>query len=100
MTKKQKGKRVPPLQNEDVTGMTDAKQEAAIQASGRDPQRSDAAREFLDEQREQADETEHAGPAQPQADGDSRDEHAGIRPHGSAAPATQLEEHWDPGRRR
>lgn len=97
MSKKKKGKSVPPLHNEDVTGLTDPKQEAAIRESGRTA-RSDAAHELLDEQRKQADATERSGPARPQADGDSRDEHAGIQPRGSAK-HTELEEHWDPGRR-
>jgi hypothetical protein len=99
MSKKQKGKSVPPLQNEDVTGLTDPKQEAAIRESGRAPRRSDAARELLDEQRKQADATERSRPAQPQADGDSRG-HAGVQPHGASAKDTELEQHWDPGRRR
>jgi len=98
MTKKQKGRSAPPLQNENVTGMTDPKQEAAIRESGRAPRRSDAARELLDEQRKQADATEHSGPAQPQADGDSR-EHPGIQRRGSSAKETEVEQHWDPGRR-
>lgn len=48
---------VPALQNEDVTGMTEEKQEAVIRESGRAP-RSRAAEEFYEEQNEQAAETE------------------------------------------
>jgi hypothetical protein len=44
---------VPALQNDDVTGMTEEKQEEIIQRSGRAP-RKDAAEEFYDEQGEQA----------------------------------------------
>ena len=48
---------VPALQNEDVTGLTDEKQDEVIRESGQAPRRR-AAEEFLDEQREQAAETE------------------------------------------
>lgn len=44
---------VPALQNEDVTGMTEEKQEEVIRESGRAP-RDKAAKEFYDEQEEQA----------------------------------------------
>ncbi len=49
-------KGVPALQNEDVTGMTEEKQEEVIRESGRAP-RKRAAEEFYEEQREQAGET-------------------------------------------
>jgi hypothetical protein len=52
MTKKA-AEGVPALQNEDVTGMTEEKQEEVIERSGRAP-RKDAAEEFIDEQAEQA----------------------------------------------
>lgn len=48
---------VPALQNEDVTGMTEEKQDEVIRESGRAPRRR-AAKEFYDEQGEQAAETE------------------------------------------
>jgi hypothetical protein len=51
------GKGVPALQNEDVTGMTEEKQEEVIRESGR-ARRSRAAEEFYEEQNEQAAETE------------------------------------------
>ena len=44
---------VPALQNDDVTGMTEEKQEEVIRESGRAPRRR-AAEEFYDEQQEQA----------------------------------------------
>jgi len=50
------GEGVPALQNEDVTGMTEEKQEEVIRESGRAP-RTRAAEEFYDEQRDQAAET-------------------------------------------
>ena len=50
---KKRGEGVPALQNEDVTGMTEDRQEQVIRESGRAP-RKDAAREFYDEQEEQA----------------------------------------------
>jgi hypothetical protein len=52
MTKKT-GEGVPALQNEDVTGMTEEKQEEIIERSGRSP-RKDAAEEFYAEQSKQA----------------------------------------------
>jgi hypothetical protein len=55
MTRKAK-KGVPALRNEDVTGMTEEKQDAVIQESGRAP-RDRAAEEFYGEQRDQAAET-------------------------------------------
>jgi hypothetical protein len=44
---------VPALENEDVTGMTEQKQDEVISKSGRAP-RKKAAREFYEEQEEQA----------------------------------------------
>ena len=55
MTRKS-GEGVPALQNDDVTGMTEEKQEEVIRESGRAP-RPRAAEEFFDEQQEQASET-------------------------------------------
>jgi hypothetical protein len=48
---------VPALQNDDVTGMTEEKQEEVIRESARAP-RHKAAEEFYEEQQEQAAETE------------------------------------------
>jgi hypothetical protein len=47
---------VPALKNDDVTGMTEDKQEEIIERSGRAP-RKDAAEEFYEEQGEQARQT-------------------------------------------
>ncbi|MBA3894397.1 MAG: hypothetical protein H0X69_12005 [Gemmatimonadales bacterium] len=47
---------VPALRNDEVTGMTEEKQDQVIRESARAP-RKDAAKEFLDEQEEQAGET-------------------------------------------
>jgi hypothetical protein len=47
---------VPALQNDDVTGMTEERQDEVIRESGRAPRRR-AAKEFYDEQAEQAGET-------------------------------------------
>jgi hypothetical protein len=58
---------VPALRNDEVTGMTEEKQEQVIRESARAP-RKDAAKEFLDEQEEQAGETSAGG------GGDTRDE--------------------------
>ncbi len=52
---------VPALQNDDVTGMTEEKQEEVIRKSGRAP-REDAAEEFYEEQGEQARETPAPAP--------------------------------------
>ena len=52
MTKKKK-EGVPALQNEDVTGLTEEKQEEIIERSGRAP-RKDAAEEFYREEGKQA----------------------------------------------
>lgn len=51
---------VPALQNDEVTGMTEDKQEEIIRRSGRAP-RKDAAEEFYQEQEEQARKTEGPG---------------------------------------
>jgi hypothetical protein len=56
MTRKS-GEGVPALQNDDVTGMTEEKQEEVIRESGRAP-RDKAAEEFYEEQQEHAAETE------------------------------------------
>jgi hypothetical protein len=56
MGRKKSGEGVPALQNEDVTGMTEEKQDEVVQESGQAPRRR-AAEEFYDEQREQAAET-------------------------------------------
>jgi hypothetical protein len=56
MSRKTK-KGVPALRNEDVTGMTEDREEQVIRESGRAP-RARAAEEFLDEQQKQAGETE------------------------------------------
>jgi hypothetical protein len=55
MTRKS-GEGVPALQNDDVTGMTEEKQDEVIRESGRAPRRR-AAEEFYEEQQEQASET-------------------------------------------
>jgi tRNA U38,U39,U40 pseudouridine synthase TruA len=51
---------VHALKNQDVTGMTEDKQEEVIERSGRAP-RKDAAEEFYEEQGEQARETPSPG---------------------------------------
>ncbi len=51
---------VPALQNDEVTGMTEERQEQVIRESGRAP-RKEAAKEFYDEQEEQAGETSAEG---------------------------------------
>lgn len=55
--KRKSGEGVPALQNEDVTGMSEDKQDEVIRESGRAPRRR-AAEEFLDEQQDQAADTE------------------------------------------
>jgi hypothetical protein len=55
MTRKS-GEGVPALKNDDVTGMTEEKQDEVIRESGQAPRRR-AAEEFYDEQQEQAGET-------------------------------------------
>jgi hypothetical protein len=56
MSRKTK-KGVPALRNEDVTGMTEDREDQIIRESGRAP-RARAAEEFLDEQQKQAGATE------------------------------------------
>jgi hypothetical protein len=51
---------VPALRNDDVTGMTEDKQENVIRESGRAP-RKRAAEEFYDEQQDQAGRTDAPG---------------------------------------
>ena len=46
-------KGVPALRNDEVTGMTEEKQDEVIRESARAP-RKEAAKEFVDEQEEQA----------------------------------------------
>ena len=53
-------KGVPALQNDEVTGMTEEKQEEIIRRSGR-ASRKDAAKEFYEEEGEQARKTPVAG---------------------------------------
>jgi hypothetical protein len=53
MARKKPGEGVPALQNEDVTGMTEEKQDEVIRKSGRAPRR-EAAEEFYEEQQDQA----------------------------------------------
>ena len=53
------GEGVPALENDDVTGMTEEKQEEVIRESGRAP-RERAAEEFYDEQQKQAADTKPA----------------------------------------
>lgn len=48
IVRKRKDERVPALQNDDVTGMTEDKQEKVIRQSGR-AARKDAAEEFYEE---------------------------------------------------
>jgi hypothetical protein len=91
---------VPALRNEDVTGLTEPKQDAVIEESGRDPDRGDAAREFLEAQHDEARDTESsaarrgAGPAPVSG---AADKASGTVPPGSD---TELEKHWDPESRR
>jgi hypothetical protein len=54
--KRKSGEGVPALQNDDVTGMTEEKQEEVVRESGQAPRRR-AAEEFLDEQQAQAADT-------------------------------------------
>lgn len=53
---KQRGEGVPALQNDDVTGMTEERQEQVIRESGRAP-RQEAAKEFYEAEEQQARET-------------------------------------------
>ena len=59
------GEGVPALQNEDVTGMTEKKEEEVIRESGRAP-RARAAEEFYEEQNEQAADTKPSGDEMPE----------------------------------
>jgi hypothetical protein len=91
---------VPALRNEDVTGLTEPKQDAVIKESGRDPDRGDAAREFLEEQNDQARDTESSAARRgvgPVPTGGGADERSGTV---SSESDTELEKHWDPGSRR
>jgi hypothetical protein len=56
MARKKSREGVPALQNDDVTGMTEEKQAEVIRESGR-AQRRKAAKEFYDEQQDQAADT-------------------------------------------
>ncbi len=58
-------KGVPALKNEDVTGMTEAKQEEVVHESGQAP-RERAAKEFYEEQGEQAAGTERGDDKRPE----------------------------------
>ena len=51
---------VPALQNDEVTGMTEEKQEEIVRRSGR-ASRKDAAKEFYEEEGEQARKTSRIG---------------------------------------
>jgi hypothetical protein len=51
---------VPALQNDDVTGMTEDKQELVVERSGRAP-RKNAAEEFYEEEGKQAQRTRAPG---------------------------------------
>ena len=92
---------VPPLRNDDVTGLTEPKQDEVIRKSGTTPDRGDAAHEFLDEQQDQAQETTPSGTRRGAAriSGESagRDSHPGVV---DRAEGTELEKHWDPGKKR
>jgi hypothetical protein len=56
MTRKKSREGVPALENDDVTGMTEEKQDKVVRESGRAPRRR-AAEEFYDEQQDQAADT-------------------------------------------
>ena len=58
--RKKKNEGVPALKNDDVTGMTQEKQEKVVRESGR-AARKDAAEEFYEEQGGQARETPTPG---------------------------------------
>ena len=97
--RRKRGGGVPPLRNEDVTGMTEPRQDAAIRESGTDPDRGDAAREFLDEQNDQA----RATPSSAARRGTTRPPAAGVerRPDSAASVEdTELRKHWDPASKR
>jgi hypothetical protein len=51
---------VPALQNDELTGMTEEKQEEVVRRSGR-ASREDAAKEFYEEEGEQARKTPQSG---------------------------------------
>jgi hypothetical protein len=86
---------VPPLRNEDVTGMTKQKQDEVIRESGTTPDRRDAADEFLDEQRDQAGDT--ASSAARRGAADRTDAAGGDHPGLiDREEGTELEKHWDP----
>ena len=91
---------LPALRNEDVTGLTELKQDAVIEESGRDPDRGDAAREFLEAQHEEARDTESSaarrgvGPAPVSGGADQPPGTVSLRSD------TELEKHWNPGSRR
>jgi hypothetical protein len=53
---KRRGEGVPALQNDEVTGITEERQEEVIRESARAPRKA-AAKEFYDAQEEQAGET-------------------------------------------
>jgi hypothetical protein len=96
--KRKRGEGVPPLRNDDVTGMTEPKQDAVIHESGTTPHRRDAAREFLDEQQDQAQETmpaaERRGTNGESGQSGPRTSHPGLV---DREEETELDKHWDPG---
>jgi hypothetical protein len=94
--RRRSGGGVPPLRNEDVTGLTEPKQDAVIQESGTDPDRGDAAREFLDEQHDQAQKTESSAVRRGTGHGPKAGK-SGRHP-GEVQPGTDTEvrKHWDP----
>jgi hypothetical protein len=90
---------VPPLRNEDVTGLTEPKQDAVIRESGTTPDRRDAAEEFLDEQQDQARNTTPSARRRGVArvSGESHGTDPGrVNPPENR---TELEKHWDPGKK-
>jgi hypothetical protein len=91
---------VPPLRNEDVTGLTEEKQDAVIRESGTTPDRGDAAHEFLDEQQDQAQDTTPT--AERRGVGRVRESSRDPNRAGIAGPedGTELEKHWDPDRKK
>jgi hypothetical protein len=97
--RRRSGRGVPPLRNEDVTGLDEARQDAVIRESGTDPDRGDAAREFYAEQQDQAGETRSSAARR----GVTRKliEEGSGEHHGTAEPGTdtELRKHWDPKRR-
>ena len=97
-SKRKRGEGMPPLRNDDVTGMTESKQDAVIRESGTTPHRRDAAREFLDEQQDQAQETTPAadrrGTGGVSEQPGPRNSHPGLV---DREEETELGKHWDPG---